>query len=154
MKSIILAILLIFVSGATPLAADPFNDYINKAIGDLKEVKKLDPNIQLDDIIQSLEKTTNALERSVPNLNPHSPQAVIHGSNQASLERLVIMTLPASSIIIFLLLVSLINKPRQLNPERIRALQQIKFAVIDFSISDEDFLTLRNNIKKLPIYTD
>ncbi len=154
MKSIILAILVIFLSSATPAAADQFNDYINKAIGDLTEVKKIDPNIQLDDVIRSLEKTTKSTETAIPNPIANSLQTATHGSNQASLESLMIMTLPASFIIIILLLVSLIHKPRQLNPERVRALSQLKFAAIDFSVSDEDFLTLRNNVRNLRVHID
>ncbi len=154
MKSIILAILAIFLSSAMPAAADQFNDYINKAISDLTELKKLDPNIQLDDVIRSLEKTTKSTEAAVPNSISNSQQTATHGSSQASLESLVIMTLPASSIIIILLLVSLIHKPRQLNPERVRALSQLKFAAIDFSVSDEDFLTLRNNVRNLRVHID
>ena len=154
MKSIILAILAIFLSAAMPSAADQFNDYINKAISDLTEVKKIDPNIQLDDVIRSLEKTTKPTETAVQNPTSNSLQTATHGSNQASLESLVIMTLPASLIIIILPLVSLIHKPRQLNPERLRALSQLKFAAIDFSVSDEDFLTLRNNVRNLRVHTD
>jgi len=59
MKNIILAIFIFCASALTPAAADEFNNYIKKAISDLRAVENLDHSIQLDDVILSLEKLSD-----------------------------------------------------------------------------------------------
>lgn len=154
MKNIILAIFIFCASASTPAAADEFNNYIKKAISDLRAVENLDHSIQLDDVILSLEKLSDKDQKAAKNLNISSQQPKLGTASDANLESLVIITLPASSIIIILLLASLINIPKQSNKERAQALSHLKFAATDFSISDEEFIRMRKNAKQLPIYVN
>jgi hypothetical protein len=48
----------------------------------------------------------------------------------------------------------MINKPREINQQRILALKQVKLAAIDFSVTAEELLALRNTVKHLPFYAN
>lgn len=152
MKKILLAIFLLISSASAPAIASEFNSFIQEAISDLRAVKNLDNNIPVDEIIISLNKMLGQEAMSLGNsVNTTKPRA-LKADADTSLENLILISLPVSSIIIALLFCSFINKPRQSNQQRVLALQNVKQAAIDFSVTDEELLNLRNAAKHMPTY--
>lgn len=154
MKKLLICIFLLVAFTSSPAIASEFQNFVEQAISDLRAAKNLDHNLDVNEIITSLNKIVKQDVGSFDNTSIITTPQSLKSVSDNSIENLTLLSLPVICIIITLIFSATINKPREINQQRILALKQVKLAAIDFSVTDEELLALRNTVKHLPFYAN
>ncbi len=125
-------------------------DYLQSARNYVRQYQGVNSNEDVNDLIQKIDVALKRVERDAtvdPMVSKNINAALDHDADWT--QNFILVLAPIFCGIVFVMAFST-NRPKKINPSYQTASQNLRLAVIDFDVSDEELLELRKKLASIP----